>query len=150
MNELKDTSLSGSDSRQSRRTVLGAFGLAAAAAAVSTPVTALAANPGPLKSAGVLAFGPDNVLFVGDITGAAVHAFALRDTDLTSQQDVELGNFHNFEGRDLVRGLDQKLAALFGTTYDQIVINDWSCISPHNRSSFRLNGVEARMRFQRL
>jgi hypothetical protein len=124
MNELKDTSLSGSASRQSRRTVLGAFGLAAAAAAVSTPVTALAANPGPLKSAGVLAFGPDNVLLVGDITGAAVHAFALRDTDIASQQDVELGNFHNFEGRDLVRGLDQKLAALFGTTYDQIVIND--------------------------
>src|SRR5262249_48373345 len=27
-------------------------------------------------------------------------------------------------GRDLVRGLDQKLAALFGTTYDKIVIND--------------------------
>ena len=37
---------------------------------------------------------------------------------------MELGNFHNFEGRNLVRGLDQKLAALFGTTYDQMVIND--------------------------
>jgi len=79
---------------------------------------------GPLKSAGVLAFGPDNVLFVGDITSAAVHAFALRSTDVASQADVELGNFHNFEGRDLVRGLDQKLAALFGTTYDKIVVND--------------------------
>jgi hypothetical protein len=43
---------------------------------------------------------------------------------VTSQADLELGNFHNFEGRDLVRGLDQKLAALFGTTYDQIVVND--------------------------
>jgi hypothetical protein len=53
-----------------------------------------------------------------------VHAFALRAMDFTSQADVELGNFHNFEGRDLVRGLDQKLAALFGTTYDNIVIND--------------------------
>jgi hypothetical protein len=72
----------------------------------------------------VLAFGSDNVLFVGDITGATVHAFALRATDVTSQTDVELGNFHNFEGRDLVRGLDLKLAALFGTTYDQIAIND--------------------------
>jgi hypothetical protein len=78
----------------------------------------------PLRSAGALAFGPDNVLFVGDITGAAVHAFALRATDVTSQGDVELGNFHNFEGRDLVRGLDQQLAALFGTTYDKIVVND--------------------------
>jgi hypothetical protein len=44
--------------------------------------------------------------------------------DLTPQTDVELGNFHNFEGRDLVPGLDQKLAALFGTTYDKIVVND--------------------------
>jgi hypothetical protein len=79
---------------------------------------------GPLRSAGALAFGADNVLFVGDITAAAVHAFALRATDLTPQLEVELGNFHNFEGRDFVRGLDQKLAALLGTTYDQIVVND--------------------------
>jgi len=78
----------------------------------------------PLQSAGVLAFGPDNILFVGDITGAAVHAFVLSDSDLTPQTGVELGNFHNFEGRDLVKGIDQKLAALFGTTYDQIVVND--------------------------
>jgi|SRR5271166_1713737 len=82
------------------------------------------AGSGPLRSAGVLAFGPDNVFFVGDIAGAAVHAFALRETDFTPQHDLELGNFHNFEGRDLVRGLDQKLAALFGTTYDKIVVND--------------------------
>jgi hypothetical protein len=79
---------------------------------------------GPLKSAGVLTFGPDNVLFVADITGACIHAFALRDSDLTSQTGVELGNFHNFEGRDQVVGLDQKLAALLGTTPDKIVIND--------------------------
>jgi hypothetical protein len=79
---------------------------------------------GPLQSAGVLAFGSGNVLFVGDIAGGAVHAFQLRDRDLTSQTGVELGNFHNFEGRDLVVGLDRKLAALLGTTVDKIVIND--------------------------
>jgi hypothetical protein len=95
----------------------------------------------------VLAFGPENVLFVGDITGAAVHAFALRATDVTSQTDVELGNFHNFEGRDLVRSLDQKLAAFFGTTYDQIVIDDM-VVHPRNRSLFRLNAVEARMPYR--
>jgi hypothetical protein len=79
---------------------------------------------GPLRSAGVLTFGPNNVLFVGDITSAKIHAFALQDKDLTSQKDVISGNFHNFEGRDHVLGLDQKLAALFGTTIDKIVIND--------------------------
>jgi hypothetical protein len=81
-------------------------------------------SAGPLKSAGVMAFGRDNVLFVGDIAGSAVHAFALREEDLTPQTRVELGNFHNFEGVDLIRGLDVKLAALLGTTYDNIVIND--------------------------
>jgi len=79
---------------------------------------------GPLRSAGVLTFGPNNVLFVGDITGAKIHAFALRDKDLTSQKDVINGNFHNFEGRDHVQGLDHKLAAALGTTTDKIVIND--------------------------
>jgi hypothetical protein len=93
-------------------------------------VQAAAAEPngtrstGPLRSAGVMAFGPENVLFIADITGAAVHAFTLRDEDLTPQAGVALGNFHNFEGIDLVRGLDVKIAGLMGTTYDKIVIND--------------------------
>jgi hypothetical protein len=67
---------------------------------------------------------------VGDIAGAKVHAFALRDKDLTSQTDVISGNFHNFEGRDHVQGLDLKLAALFGTTIDKIVINDLAVHRP--------------------
>jgi hypothetical protein len=70
------------------------------------------------------------VLFVGDIAGSAVHAFELRDQDLTPQVGVELGNFHNFEGVDLVRGLDLKLAALLGTTYDNVVINDMAVHQP--------------------
>src|SRR3974390_2987888 len=60
-------------------------------------------SAGPLQSAGVMTFGPGNVLFVGDIAGSAVHAFALRDKDLTPQTGVELGNFRNFEGVDLVQ-----------------------------------------------
>jgi hypothetical protein len=79
---------------------------------------------GPLHSAGALTFGADNVLFVADISGAAIHAFALRANDVTPQTGIDLGNFHNFEGRDLVLGLDQKLAALLGTTADNSVIND--------------------------
>jgi hypothetical protein len=93
----------------------------AQAETVKTPAPRTA---GPLRSAGMMAFGPDNVLFIGDITGSAVHSFALEDEDFTPQTGVDLGNFHNFEGVDLVRGLDVKLAALMGTTYDNIVIND--------------------------
>jgi hypothetical protein len=77
-----------------------------------------------------MAFGPGNVLFVGDIAGSAVHAFDLRENDLTPQTGVELGNFHNFEGADLVLGLDVKIAALLGTTYDNIVINDMAVHQP--------------------
>jgi hypothetical protein len=120
--------LSGAPARRDvfRLAAVSAVGLALSGRAAAAPDSALAGGGGfgPLQSAGVLAIGPDNVLFVGDIRGAAVHAFVLRATDVTSQADVELGNFHNFEGRDLVRGLDQKLAALFGTTYDKIVVND--------------------------
>lgn len=111
--------------------MLGIAGAAAATVALVSSAKAQSSGPatdarvsGPLKSAGALTFGADNVLFVGDIAGAAIHAFALRPGDVTAQDDVELGNFHNFEGRNLVQGLDQKLAALFGTTYDRIVIND--------------------------
>src|SRR5262245_57548613 len=96
---------------------------AASAVALAVPGESSAAS-GPLRSAGALTFGPPNGLFVGDITGAKVHAFALRDKDLASQTDLISGNFHNFEGRDHVQGLDQKLAALLGTTIDKIVIHD--------------------------
>jgi hypothetical protein len=126
----------------SRRDVLRSGALSAVALAltdrcfgVSPSEAANGAGVGssPLRSAGVLTFGPGNVLFVGDITGAAVHAFALRDTDLTPQTDVVLGNWHNFEGRDLVQGLDQKLAAMFGTTYDKIVVNDMVVHQPNQQ-----------------
>ncbi|MGI4730945.1 MAG: hypothetical protein ACRYFW_04250 [Janthinobacterium lividum] len=115
----------------SRRTLLGFMGLAAAGsalAATAQPARRTAATgsrmSGPLRSAGAMTFGSDHVLFVADIAGAAVHAFVFRPGDFTSQQGVELGNYHNFEGRDLVRGVDGKLAGLLGTTIDQIVIND--------------------------
>jgi hypothetical protein len=113
-----------------RRALLGAFGLTAASAIIPGPLKAQAGKSGPLQSAGVLTFGPDDVLFVGDIRGGSVHAFTLRASDVTAQSDVELGNFHNFEGRDLLRGLDLKLAALLGTTYDKIVINDMAVHQP--------------------
>ena len=54
--------------------------------AVHKPVRAAAAAdiPGkiPLKSAGVLAFGPDGVLFVADSPGGAILAFAGTDGNL--------------------------------------------------------------------
>ena len=120
-------------SLRSRRDALGlgamsGLGLALAGSVLATnsvqaqPVISRSPRSGgPLRSAGALAFGADNVLFVDDIAGSAVHSFALQDKDLTPQTGVELGNFQNFEGVDLVRGLDVKLAVLMGTTYDNII-----------------------------
>src|SRR3984957_18727797 len=119
--------------RHSRRDV---FRFAAASAAGLALSSGASAASGPLQSAGVLTFGPTNVLFVGDITGAKIHAFALRNSDLTSQTDVISGNFHNFEGRDHVVGLDQKVAALLGTTVDKIVINDIAVHQPTQQVFF--------------
>jgi hypothetical protein len=117
--------------------VMSGLGLALAGSVVRTDGAQAATDEppaprsaGPLHSAGVMTFGPDNVLFVGDIAGSAVHAFALGEQDLTPQTGVELGNFHNFEGVDLVQGIDVKLAALLGTTYDNIVINDMAVHQP--------------------
>lgn len=128
MKKTDDTWAQGFDG--TRRGVLAALGFAAVGSALATTVRAEPATVGPLQSAGALAFGPENVLFVGDIRGAAVHAFALRAADVNPQAGVELGNFHNFEGRDLVRGVDQKLAAMLGTTVDKIVINDVAVHQP--------------------
>ncbi|MBV8906882.1 MAG: hypothetical protein JOZ22_24855 [Acidobacteriia bacterium] len=121
---MRETSVSAGHSRRD------VFRFAAASAAGLSLAGSLSAASGPLKSAGVLTFGPENVLFVGDIAGAKIHAFALRSKDLTSQTDLISGNFHNFEGRDHVVGLDQKLAALLGTTSDKIVINDMAVHQP--------------------
>jgi hypothetical protein len=104
----------------------------AAAALAATPSVAGAAAATPdwdkatklVESAGALAFGSDNVLFVGDTKGAEVHAFQLFPSAFAPQTNVSLGNAQTFEGCDLVGGIDRKLAALMGTSPDQIVIND--------------------------
>jgi hypothetical protein len=66
-----------------------------------------------LKSAGPLAFGPQGILFVGDTQGAAIFAF---DTgDRTSSGSA---------GAIKVDGIDEKIAALLGTSAKEILIND--------------------------
>jgi hypothetical protein len=131
---MLEKTVSGGHSRRDvlRLAAASALGLALPEGLPAVPEMPIAQSgaSGPLRSAGVLTFGPGNVLFVGDITGAKIHAFALRDKDLTSQTDIISGNFHNFEGRDHVQGLDQKLAALFGTTIDKIVVNDMAVHQP--------------------
>ena len=66
-----------------------------------------------LKSAGALAFGNEGVLFIGDSIGGAVVAVDTRDTKASAKAS----------GVD-VKGINEKAAALLGTSADQIIIND--------------------------
>ncbi len=76
------------------------------------------------KSIGPLAFGPEGILFVADTKAAAVTAIATGDTK--SADDTKPIK---------VVGIDQKLAALLGTTADQILINHLA-VNPISRTAY--------------
>jgi len=80
-------------------------------------------NPG-LKSMGPLAFGPDGILLVADTKGAAVVAIATGDTEAASGAKAIK-----------VEGINQKVAALLGTTAENILINDM-VVNPASRSVY--------------
>jgi hypothetical protein len=67
-----------------------------------------------LKSIGPLAFGPDGILFAADTAGAAIVAIDTGDTTAAKGPAKALK----------VEGINQKIAALLGTSADQILIND--------------------------
>jgi hypothetical protein len=76
-----------------------------------------------LKSAGPIAFGPEGVLLVADTKAAAIEAIQVQDGD-------GKGN-----GVMKVEGINTKVAALLGTTADQIMINDMA-VNPASRNVY--------------
>ncbi len=64
-----------------------------------------------IESIGAIAFGPDDILFVGDSQGAAIYA-------------IEVADAGSGGGTIEIRDLDDKLAAMFGTTADDITVRD--------------------------
>jgi len=80
-------------------------------------------NPG-LKSIGPLAFGPDGVLFAADTLSATIVALDTGDTTAGSET-----------AKLEVEGIDQKVAALLGTSSDQILINDLA-VNPISRNTY--------------
>jgi hypothetical protein len=68
-------------------------------------------NP-QLKSMGPLAFGPDGILFVADTKSAAIVAVATGDQKTSTAKSIK------------VEGINQKIAAVLGTTADQLLIED--------------------------
>jgi hypothetical protein len=93
------------------RTAVVVCGTAAVALGANT--AGLQAGKAALKSAGQMAFGPDGVLFVGDSLGGSIVALDSGDTaKAKGATTVE------------IKALNQKIAAVLGTTADQIMIND--------------------------
>ncbi len=74
--------------------------------------SSLKAGKAALQSAGVMAFGPDAVLFVGDSVGGAVWALDTADRKASTAKPPEIA------------GANQRIAAMLGTAPDQILIND--------------------------
>jgi len=85
-----------------------------------------AASPGKVdwKSAGQLAFGPDDVLFLADSLGAAVYAVDLQDQD-------ENGGVEDLRIADV----DAKVAALLGTAPHDVLIHDMA-VHPRTRNVY--------------
>lgn len=74
--------------------------------------TSLRAGKAEIKSAGPLAFGPAGILFAGDSLGGSVFALDVNDSTPGKAVPVE------------IEGINLKIAALLGTTPDQILIQD--------------------------
>jgi hypothetical protein len=77
-----------------------------------------------LKSAGALAFGPDGILFVGDSANASI--VALDSEDRTPARSG---------GKIEVVGINKKIAAMLGTTPDQILVNDLA-VNPISKKAY--------------
>jgi hypothetical protein len=77
-----------------------------------------------LKSAGPITFGPEGVLFVADSKSAAIVAIDTGDTKAA-------GKYKALK----VQGITEKLAALLGTSADQILINDMA-VNPASRNVY--------------
>jgi hypothetical protein len=77
-----------------------------------------------LKSAGALAMGPDGILFVGDSVGGKIVALDVDDAATKSAAaSVE------------IKGINEKIAAMLGTTADQILIQD-IVVSPMSKNVY--------------
>jgi hypothetical protein len=94
----------------------------AATAGAEGLTDSLKAGKADLKSAGAIAFGPDGVLFVGDGMATAVYA-------------IDTGDRTPVAGAAEVEGINAKVAALLGTSADQILINDMT-VNPLSKRAY--------------
>src|SRR6187551_1821492 len=96
------------------RTLMCAMLVVALSATIASAqmTSSLKAGKAELKSAGALAFAPEGILLVGDSLGGAVYAIDTQDRTAANAAAVD------------VKDVGDKVAALLGTTADQVMIND--------------------------
>ena len=93
--------------------VFGAVAIIAWSHADSSLVSTLEYGAPEMESVGALAFGPENILFIGDTHGAAVFAV-----------EVERGRQDHANSPVSVDGIDQRIAQMLGTRPSEITIHD--------------------------
>ncbi len=101
---------------------LAAF-LALSASAATDWTAGFTEGKPPVKSISQIAFGPEGILFVADTKAATIFAIATSDTKPASAQPLR------------VEAVNQKIAALLGTTADQILIDDLA-VNPISRQAY--------------
>jgi hypothetical protein len=97
--------------------------LLSAAAIFGANTAGMRSGKAELKWAGSLAFGPDAVLFVGDSIGGAIYAIDTEDRTPGSAAKVD------------IKGINEKIAAVLGTSADQILINDLA-VNPISKKAY--------------
>jgi hypothetical protein len=98
--------------------------LAVSAAGIGDYSATMKPGKADLKSAGVMAFGPDGILFVGDSAGAAIYAL-----DTGDRTPMSKAAKHN------ISALNVKIAGMLGSTPDQILINDLQ-VNPISKKAY--------------
>jgi hypothetical protein len=96
-----------------------------AAVAFGASSASLTMGKAELKSAGPLAFGPDGILFIGDSTGGTIVALDTLDQAPCSTGACKVE----------IKAVNQKIAALLGTSPDQILINDMA-VNPISKNVY--------------
>ena len=120
-----------------RLTLTGALvaGVVALAAAARTPTDASGLHRGAaeVQTLGAMTFAPNGTLFIADNRAAALHAIDPGDQGTAT-----------FGDRFLARDVDQKVAALLGTTRDRVRFHDMA-VHPKSRNIYltvsRLDGT---------
>ena len=107
---------------------------------------ASAADVTKLRSAGALAFGAENVLFVGDTKAGGVHAYEFQAAAFDSQKDVFVGRAETLKAGSSSTRSTARSPASSASTLWMSGSTTWSCTDRASRSTCRSTVARGRTR----